>query len=321
MGIARISARLLLSEAAKRPFSGRVLQLGRQHLFFDERDLRSWAETHGVKLMTKHIARNKRPPLMNSVYMDDGSFFAMLGFDQVESCDYSDDEKPTFLLDLNRPIPDELVGRFDIVYDGGTMEHLYDPPQALRNIHALLKEGGRIIHHSPSTNHVDHGFYMFSPCLFADYYAANRYKIEDMHLIEYDRDFMNRLASVYNYVPGCVDDVSFGGFDRGRMLLVHVVATKRYNSTCDAIPQQWQYARKWRDTGAGAESTEAYERAFGSLIAEYEARRTPPKVGRGGTFHFMTRAFRFIINRSRFIPRRLTPRAPRALDCYKIGDW
>lgn len=99
--------------------------------------------------------------------------FRMLGYSAVESIDVYDAEKPTYVLDLNRPLPATLLERFDLVYDGGTTEHCFSPPDVLANAARLLKKGGRIIHHLPLNNWVDHGFYQFSPTLFFDFYQAN----------------------------------------------------------------------------------------------------------------------------------------------------
>jgi SAM-dependent methyltransferase len=80
------------------------------------------------------------------------------------------------VLDLNRPLPAALCDRFDLVYDGGTMEHCFSVADVLGNVVRLAKTGGRIIHHLPLNNWVDHGFYQFSPTLFFDFYEANGFR-------------------------------------------------------------------------------------------------------------------------------------------------
>jgi len=316
MGIARVSARLLLAEAGKRPFSGRVLQLGRQHLYFTDRDLERWAPTHGVQLTSEYLQNNKREALLNpwyndSAYMDDGSFFARIGFERVESCDYSGDEEPTYLIDLNDPVPDSLIGKFDVVYDGGTLEHVFNIPNALKNVHLLLKDGGRIIHHSPSSNHVDHGFYMFSPCLFVDYYATNSYKICEAQLVEYDKNWESQPCFVYNYVPGCIDDdLSFGGFDRGKLLLISLVAAKMENSTCGITPQQGRYARTWQDRNLWNSSKESYERSYGSPLPNYEQPKMPASS-----------ASRIIEGLKKRLGLSSVRQPTRPLDLYKVAEW
>jgi len=112
------------------------------------------------------------------VETDDGGhihqdeLFGRLGFGRVESIDYYPDEKPTHVLDLNLPVPVELRGQFDLVYDGGTMEHCFNAPQVMLNAASLAAAGGLVIHHVPMNNWVDHGFYQFSPTLFFDFYGA-----------------------------------------------------------------------------------------------------------------------------------------------------
>ena len=44
--------------------------------------------------------------------------------------------------DLNAAIPSELIGRYDLVYDGGSMEHCFTVGQVMRTIDALGKMGG-----------------------------------------------------------------------------------------------------------------------------------------------------------------------------------
>ena len=60
------------------------------------------------------------------------ALFRLLGFEAVESIDVYDAESPTHVLDLNRPVPAALHGRFDLVYDGGTLEHCFSASEALK---------------------------------------------------------------------------------------------------------------------------------------------------------------------------------------------
>ena len=73
--------------------------------------------------------------------------------------DISDYEGADFIQDLNHPIPDELNEMFDLVIDGGTMEHLFDTKQCIENISRMIKVGGRVIHMQVSNNYSGHGLY------------------------------------------------------------------------------------------------------------------------------------------------------------------
>jgi hypothetical protein len=87
----------------------------------------------------------------------------------VDSYDCSDYEGATYIQDMNRPLTREA--RYDTVIDCGTLEHIYDAPQALKNVSQLCDIGGQIIHVLPANNFCGHGFWQFSPELFFSLYS------------------------------------------------------------------------------------------------------------------------------------------------------
>jgi hypothetical protein len=273
VGISRGGARFLLAEASQWPFSGRVLQLGRQHLFFGREELENLASFHGVKLKDDFVGKNVREPLLDEHYLDDGTFFSLLGCSDVESLDLSNDEKPTYTHDLNQEVPDQLKNRFDAIYDGGTIEHIFDVRSVFRNIFEMLRVGGRIIHQSPSSNHVDHGFYMFSPTLFVDYYSTNNFTIHESQVFEYSVDHNSQPWMVYDYDPGCLDHLSFGGMgEKGKLLALYICAEKTTESSWDKIPQQGMYARKWKDKNLKHEAIKRLRNK-----PQWEGKTSPPQ--------------------------------------------
>ncbi len=177
MGIARGMARLLLAEAQKRPFSGSVLQLGRQDIYFNRAQLDEWAGWHGLTLGGN--TETDGP-------IDDAGFFRALGFSCIHSLDIRPEQNSDYFIhDLNREIPGNLRGFYDLVFDGGTMEHVFDSVAVLKNIHRLLKVGGRVVHGSPCNNHgFDEGYHMYSPSFFWDFYVANQYRIDTCYIVE-----------------------------------------------------------------------------------------------------------------------------------------
>jgi hypothetical protein len=76
------------------------------------------------------------------------------------------------VLDLNFPAPAELLGRYDIVYDGGTMEHCFNVGQVMRNIAGFTRVGGFMIHVNP-INCYNHGFFNFNPTFYHDWYLQS----------------------------------------------------------------------------------------------------------------------------------------------------
>ena len=83
-------------------------------------------------------------------------------------------------VDLNYP---HLLkeGPFDIIIDPGTTEHCLNVGQALTNIADNLDVGGFVYHMVPLC-HWNHGFWNFSPTVFADFYdAPNGFKVEQIN--------------------------------------------------------------------------------------------------------------------------------------------
>lgn len=85
--------------------------------------------------------------------------FLRMGFESIESVDVSAYEGCTHTLDLNTDeFPSNLVERYGVIYNGGTLEHVFDIRTALKNIFLMLQPGGVVIHFLPVNGWVDHGF-------------------------------------------------------------------------------------------------------------------------------------------------------------------
>ncbi len=247
MGIGK-GANLLFSLKSVLPFHGSILQLGRQSIYVEAAELPEMASKYGHAVNVDNVrilADGEYDPETYNAEI----FFQMLGFDHVSSIDISLDEGAEFAHDLNKEIPAELQGRFDFIYDGGTLEHIFDAPQALRNIHSMLKPNGVIMHCNPTHNHVDHGFYMFSPTFFWDYYKNNGYEIIRSQIYEYEHQHSQHYPkpwTVYEYQAGSIQHMEHGGWGR-RQLGIWFVARKSDLATSDVVPQQGMYQRIWED--------------------------------------------------------------------------
>lgn len=269
MGIGRGAVKMILAECKRRPFEGSVLTLGRQDMYFTYSMFESWAAEFDVTLQeppTITLSHNKE--LAKKGFVSDETFFQALGFSEVASLDHSDFEGATYLLDLNSDtIQEKLRAHFDIIINGGTMEHVFHVPNVLKNIYEMLKDNGRICHGAPSSNHIDHGFYMFSPTLFWDYYSANKFDIDTFHLFRYQmwevEPWEVEPWEISRYLPGSLQAVSMGGLDDA-MYGIWMVATKTEESTYDVIPQQGAYRIQW----TGTQLAEAFQGQGASVSSE-----------------------------------------------------
>lgn len=156
MGIDINTAKFLISAYEDGVRFDRTITLGRLTLYVDEQNC-SVLQQHldrTVPRSTKLIAKGLAEPL-----------FQALGAKQLDSMDRSDFEGATVLHDLNFPIEDHHQ-QFDVVCDGGTLEHIFNFPTAIQNAMEMVKVGGHLLIHTPTNNWSGHGFYQFSPELY-----------------------------------------------------------------------------------------------------------------------------------------------------------
>lgn len=243
--------RTLLKEASRRPFQGRILTLGRQTVHFNQKTLQKMAQECGVSLRTPPKIT---PPLQEKYAkkgcMSDEDLFYSLGFSEFVALDNSGYENAHVIFDLNQPSPPKhLREYFDVILDSGTMEHVFHVPNVLSNIFHMLRPQGRIIQFLPSSNFMDHGFYMFSPTFLYEYYHQNNFQINTSQIFR-TTPLPRASYKVYNYTPGCLYHIQQGGLDSGVYQVVNIV-TKEKNSTCTTIPQQRDYQAVWRKEKLG----------------------------------------------------------------------
>jgi hypothetical protein len=92
-------------------------------------------------------------------------------------------------LDLNFDcVPAEHVGRFDLVTNHGTTEHIFNQLNCFEAIHDLTKVGGLILHNVPFTGHQNHGLFNYTPKLFWMLARGNGYEYLDMHIVTSGQD-------------------------------------------------------------------------------------------------------------------------------------
>lgn len=94
---------------------------------------------------------------------------------EIVAIDFGGTEK-SLKLDLNQPI--SLGRQFDVVYNGGTAEHVFNVWQFFKTVHDHTAGGGVMIHGAPFTGWIDHGFFNFNPTFFWDLAAANGYVVQ-----------------------------------------------------------------------------------------------------------------------------------------------
>jgi len=251
MAITKEMAYRLMLQVKQHSLTGHVLQLGKQDIWVNYEELSEIA-----KRCSFERKYDEPPELVKSQFLDekmvvsDSYFFKSLGFSQVSSLDASEFEAATFTHDLNKtPVPEKLRERFDVIYDLGTMEHIFHLPNVLNNIHCMLKVGGHIVHGSPCSNAFQHGFYMFSPCFYFDYYQANGYELIESTIVRYRVNWKKELTDceILDCPPGSeqLALLSYIGSLDDRYYGINVTVRKIERSTSGIVPQQGYYQTVW----------------------------------------------------------------------------
>ena len=152
MGITANCAKFLLYARTQGVDFSHTVMLGRQQLFLSP------------------IEKEKLERKIQAVLPDGNSFaepfFTGVGAKKIESIDYSDFEGATIKHNMNDMISPDHFNRYSLLFDGGTLEHIFNFPIAIKNCMNMLKVGGHFVAITPSNNYSGHGFYQFSPELF-----------------------------------------------------------------------------------------------------------------------------------------------------------
>jgi len=174
--------------------------------------------------------------------------------------DFSCYEEATHVQDIQQQIDRKLWGNYDLIFDGGTLEHVFNLPAAIVNAIRLARVGGFVYSNSPSNNLTGHGFYQFSPELLYRVMSRNN----GMEVV-LSRIGIARFPSVErtskHKVYDVVDPASVGGRVRllsSRPVYIMCMARKCADVNLFEHPVlQSDYCRKW----SGVESSGQRQKA------------------------------------------------------------
>ena len=161
MGIDKAGLRILLAAREAGASFDHVLTIGRQELHINRSELPGLLSRHGIDVSAEAAKK---------IFQDASGYceplLGLLGARKIDSLDISAFEGASILHDMNEPLPEELSERFTFVFDGGSIEHVFQYPMALKNCMRAVRVGGHFITVTPANNLTGHGFYQFSPELF-----------------------------------------------------------------------------------------------------------------------------------------------------------
>lgn len=233
---------------------------------------------HGLHLKPTELKNNLNEfgyacdaNLVDSIFNDNNGYaeklFRYLGADIVESFDNSSYERATHIYDMNKVIPDTFKERYSVVFDGGSLEHIFNFPVAIKNCMEMIKVGGHYLGVTPMNNLVGHGFYQFSPELyFSVFTEENGYEILDVIAYETHRKKWFSVKS-----PQSVGGrVSLANSNPTYLLIIAKRIERK--TIFESAPQQSDYVAAWKQEKS-APSTENNSNARISNSIKYNFSR------------------------------------------------
>jgi hypothetical protein len=213
-----------------------MVTIGRQSLHLSDEQLKEAIKNFNYSIEDISDITNKYQ------HFSEGLFY-FFGAKKVDSIDASNYENATIICDLNKPISDTYKSKYDLVLDSGTLEHVFNFPQAISNCMNLTKLGGHFIGIYPCNNFFGHGFYQFSSEIFYRTFSKeNGFKIIDVIL------FVDEPNTTYYSVPDTNEEHQRINFTNHKPVLLYVVAKKV--ETVEALkknPLQMDYVKlKWQ---------------------------------------------------------------------------
>ena len=213
-----------------------TLMLGRLNLLTSKEEIQ------------ENIARfkNNVKQLKEVLFKDEYSepLFEILGASKVDSIDFSDYEKASVIHDMNQPVPETLKDKYTAIVDGGTIEHVFNFPVAIKNCMEMLRTGGHYIAITPVNNLMGHGFYQFSPELYYAVFAAdNGFAIKKIVIVT--QDMSGKFSDWYEVLdPHRVKSRVTLSNSNATYLLV-LAEKKADKPIFQKLPQQSDYEMTW----------------------------------------------------------------------------
>ena len=218
----------------------RTLMIGRQGLHLRPADLRANLARLGFEHGEATVEK-----IFDAADGYAEELLRFLGADEVHSLDNSDYEGATHQQDLNLEVADSLRGRYSVVVDGGSLEHVFNYPRALASCMEMVAVDGHLLAITPANNFMGHGFYQFSPELFLSVFRdANGFRLRRLIAFE-DR----RRAPWYRIArPDKPTKRIMSLHSRPVYLLVLAQRTAAV-PPLRRMPQQSDYLAVWRSDG------------------------------------------------------------------------
>lgn len=237
MAIIYSNASLLLKSKLNNVCFDNILTLGHQQLYLSQKQTKHLAKCCGMKIDTSVFSHKQYADKFFKDFLDAKS---------VMSLDYSDYQHCDIVHDMNYPISPSYHGIFDVVIDGGSLEHIFNFPVAVANCMKMVKCGGSVFVFTMANNHTGHGFYQFSPELFFRIFQPeNGFAVRDIILEKhpFPGPELSPKTKCYSVVDPAIVKSRVGLVSNSPVvMMVHAIKTDKNKSIFADYPIQSDYS-------------------------------------------------------------------------------
>jgi hypothetical protein len=138
-----------------------ILTLGRQQIHIFKNDINYLLHKYKFNsLIDKFNVSNYSENLFINLFEDRSGYNEIF----VDSIDNSNYEGASIIHNMNNPFIS--TKKYQYIYDGGTIEHIFNIPQVIENVIDMLDIDGLFVSITCNNNFSGHGIYQFSPEFF-----------------------------------------------------------------------------------------------------------------------------------------------------------
>jgi hypothetical protein len=255
MAIDHTLLRMFMKFQSRYRMSGSILTIGVQDVMFSHKSAEDFFTKEGFKFTAiaeseRVYRKSKAQAVYEAVFgvkdpMHMHDLFKMLGFSDVASLDAFDADSPTILHDMNKPIPEQYKNKYDVVFDIGSMEHVFDIKQFVQNCVEMVKESGTLVIYDALLGWHNECFYNFQTPFFFDVFKANGF--EDISV------FLNYFPKYHDFGNSKTTWVRFEYEDRTsfrkRGYCTHILFIGRKAKSLPefVVPLQGYYTQYYKD--------------------------------------------------------------------------
>lgn len=239
MGIDKTALELILlsQKYVKHTGNANILTLGRQQIHIFINDINQLLDKYKFNsLINQYSIYDYSENLFKNLFQEKSKYHEIF----VDSIDNSDYEGASIIHNLNNPFNSSK--KYQYIYDGGTIEHIFNIPQVIENIIDMLDINGLFVSITCNNNFSGHGMYQFSPEFFlSSLNETYGMKIEAIYLGKVHTPF-EKWIDVNDYKG----DRNCTKFDDSEPVYILTIARKISNNRKNLIynsPHQYSYEK------------------------------------------------------------------------------